>query len=116
MNEPTTKTITVMNDGRPATRKELLEAVYGKDMAPSMPAPPEMWTLRLDTIEEVRECLMIGIEYTREVLARLDAEVGRKHRSNILNANRIEKEIARMTDAHWTLLHPSNSTANTTEA
>jgi hypothetical protein len=29
MNEPTTKTITVMKDGRPATQAELLEAVYG---------------------------------------------------------------------------------------
>jgi len=102
MSEPTTRTITIMKDGRPATRHELLEAVYGPDAA-------------RDIIKEARECLMIGIEYTREVLARLDAEVGRKHRSNILNANRIEKEITRMTDAHWTLLDPSTTTTTTTK-
>jgi len=109
MNEPTTRTITVMKDGRPATGQELMAAVNGTTMP-----PPETWTMPTATVEEVRECLMIGIEYTREVLARLDAEVGRKHRSNILNANRIEKEITRMTDAHWTLLHPSNSTKEPT--
>lgn len=57
---------------------------------------PEMWTVRKDDIYAAHAALRDGIEYTRELLANHDRDLGRDHRSNRIAAEHMEKAIAGM--------------------
>lgn len=57
---------------------------------------PEMWTVRKDDIYAAHAALRDGIEYTRELLAIHDRDLGRDHRSNRIAAEHMEKAIAGM--------------------
>jgi len=57
---------------------------------------PEQWTVLKDHIYAAREAIRNGIEYTQELLANRDVELGRDHRSNRKTSERIEREIEQM--------------------
>ena len=57
---------------------------------------PECWTIGKDRIYAAIEALRNGIEYSEELLAKKDWELGREHKSNRETAERIERDITAM--------------------
>lgn len=57
---------------------------------------PELWTVEKDAIYAAKGALADGIEYTRELLANHDRDLGRNHRSNKIAAEHMEKAIRGM--------------------
>ena len=57
---------------------------------------PEYLTIEKSDIYAAREALRNGIEYSEELLAKKDWELGREHKSNRETAERIERDIAAM--------------------
>ena len=57
---------------------------------------PEYYSLDKSDIYAAREALRNGIEYSEELLAKKDWELGREHKSNRETAERIERDIAMM--------------------
>jgi hypothetical protein len=57
---------------------------------------PELWTVEKDAIYAAKSALADGIEYTRELLANHDRDLGRNHRSNKIAAEHMEAAIRGM--------------------
>jgi hypothetical protein len=67
---------------------------------------PEKWTMLKDHIYAAQQAIRDGIDYTQELLANRDCELGRDHRSNRETAERIEREIEQMKLALANLSNP----------
>jgi len=57
---------------------------------------PDLWTVGKDAIYAAKGALADGIEYTRELLANHDRDLGRNHRSNKIAAEHMEAAIRGM--------------------
>ena len=80
----------------------------------------ESWQIPKDDVLAAHAALRDGIEYTRELLARHDRDLGREHRSNRIAAEHMEKAIVGMQCAliglrasHGTLPSQVNAPAQT---
>lgn len=54
---------------------------------------PEIVSIRKDAICAAHDCLLVGLEYARESLARHDLELGRTTRKNRAAAELIESDV-----------------------
>ena len=87
-----------MND-KPASESSEVVTSKGIDSSAlfgSVSYIPELWAVEKDAIYAARSALTDGIEYTRELLANHDRDLGRNHRSNKVAAEHMEKAIAAM--------------------